>query len=247
VFGFARSLGAAALVIAAAACSPDPTSLLAEKTATATTPKKPALSRAPPDRAAAGAKTAAPANPLLAFFGWQAQRDAGPTRAHRTQVVAKRRAAAATNSANKTAAKPVRTVEHVRSAKASKVVAALTANRRATARVVPKLANAKPPMLPAPAAQRAKTVRTEIRRAFVRLQTDVVVYDVGAGIKTLHRANGTVEEEPFDPTRLHAITAARHSGLTRIMIVNDAHPAWSGSAPDVQPYLAFGAIKAGPR
>jgi hypothetical protein len=176
-------------------------------------------------------------NPLLALFSAQAQQDAGPARAHLAEVAAKRRAAAPTTAANKAVVKPVRSVEHARSARAAKVVAA-------TKPFVPKLARAKPRSVPALAAQHAKTVPAGIKTS-ARLPTDVVVYDVGAGIKTMHRATGTVEEEPFDPATLPAIKAAEQ-GRAQIKIVNEANPVSTGSTGIVQPQSPA-AIKAGPR
>jgi len=43
-------------------------------------------------------------------------------------------------------------------------------------------------------------------------RAEVIVYDVAAGIKTVHRADGTVEEEAFDPATLPAIKAAEPVG-----------------------------------
>ena len=73
----------------------------------------------------------------------------------------------------------------------------------------------------------------------------VIVYDVAAAIKTLHRADGTVEEEAFDPATLPAIKAAE-PGRTQIRIVNEANPVSTGSTGMAQPQPAA-AIKAGPR
>ena len=44
-----------------------------------------------------------------------------------------------------------------------------------------------------------------------------------------------------------AIKAARHSGMTRIMIVNEVNQASTGSAPSAQSDELPRAIKAGPR
>ena len=73
MIGFARVLGAATLVVAVAACSPDPAGFLAKSTGTEVTqrrPVKPArLAAEGAVTAKASAKTAAGANPLLRLFG----------------------------------------------------------------------------------------------------------------------------------------------------------------------------------
>jgi len=48
-----------------------------------------------------------------------------------------------------------------------------------------------------------------------------IVFDVGSGIKTTHLADGTVQEDLFDPAELASLKAARGSGKTRISVVNE--------------------------
>jgi hypothetical protein len=72
---------------------------------------------------------------------------------------------------------------------------------------------------------------------------EVIVYDVVAGIKTLHWEDGTVEEEAFDPATLPAVKAAK-SGNVRLKIVNEANPVSTGSTGSAP---SPPAVKAGPR
>ena len=51
---------------------------------------------------------------------------------------------------------------------------------------------------------------------------DLVVFDAASGIKTIHLADGTVAEEPFDPAALPSITAAL--GATPVKVINAESP-----------------------
>ena len=194
--------------------------------------------------------------PLVLLFGSEAQRDAVAAQARLDELIAR------AGERRPSTAKVADTVK-------STPTTAKTALTGTTAKAfAPK--TAEPPAKPGThAVSRATTADVSISRKTTaasatgaaqkperpkalpaatptRAAPDVIVYDVVAGIRTLHRANGTVQEEAFDPATLPAIKAARASGKTQIRIVNETNPVSTGSTTGLQPQSPA-AIKAGPR
>jgi hypothetical protein len=65
-----------------------------------------------------------------------------------------------------------------------------------------------------------------------RPSVEVIVYDVSSGIKTVLKADGTIEEEPFDPAMLPRIKATKSRGKPRVSIVNEHAPLEGESGTD---------------
>jgi hypothetical protein len=237
-------------VVAVAGCSAEHATFLGDATSTQSTTSKAAKpSRVAAERAAAAAKAAAEAeaaaSPLVLFFGSQVQPDAVAAQARLDQLIAE--GATVAKSAPKTAARAAKSA--VASKTANTTVAKIEGHRSPG---IPATAPASNIGAPKGATSIANAVSVTPRAAqnpeplLAGTPTDLVVYDVVSGIKTMHRANGTVEEEAFDPATLPAIKAARSSGKTRIRIVNETNPASTGSTAGAQPQPPV-AIKAGPR
>lgn len=262
MFAFARSLCAAILVGVAAGCSADPSGLLADNTGRTAT-SKPALSRAAAERVpvAATAEAEAASNLLVQIFGSLAQPAAEAAGARLDGLIAEG-AATRKSTAKATETVAVKTVKSTKStaanpaaktAKAARVVEEGRAMPGTHVRAPPTKAsvqNSAKSDTPSPPRRPTRIAEPQPVKPHAALKaalTDVIVYDVVAGIRTLHRANGTVEEDTFDPATLPAIKAATPSGKTLIRIVNETNPASTGSTMSAQPHERSATIKAGPR
>jgi hypothetical protein len=235
-------------VIAAAGCSADPATFLGDSTSTQATQRNSAkASRVAAQRAAAAAKAAAEAetaaNPLVRIFGSKAQRDAEAAETRLDELLARgeapKRAAKAAETAKSEKTATAKATTTARAPKSGEAGTHATVRATMPRAPITRKAAAMRVAPPAPQAERPKPLP-----AATPIKPDVIVYDVVAGIKTLHRADGTVEEEAFDPATLPDIKAPKGGG-TQIRIVNETNPVSTGSTAVEQP-RSRAVIKAGP-
>ena len=70
-------------------------------------------------------------------------------------------------------------------------------------------------------ASQATPPRAETRRAHVRPKVEAIVFDFASKIRTVLRANGTVEEEPFETAVAEKLKRAKRPGGPEIKFVNE--------------------------
>lgn len=170
--------------------------------------------------ARAKAQAEASANPLVRAFGSQAQRDAAAADARLREVLARNAPQAAPASVEvrsaplpreaakaepKTPARPTRVARGA----AQDPLDTGSLERQTPARAAPQSARA-------------------ARSAPAAPKVDAIVYDFASGIKTIHMADGSVDEDVFDRAMAASLKRAQRSGGPRVSFVNE------GSAASVE-------------
>ncbi|HYY84058.1 MAG TPA: hypothetical protein VE686_06100 [Beijerinckiaceae bacterium] len=170
--------------------------------------------------ARAKAQAEASANPLVRAFGSQAQRDAAAADARLREVLARnapqaapasgqvRRAPPPGEAAKAEPKAPARPTRVARSAVQDPVDTG-SLERQTPARAAPESARAARSVPAAP-------------------KVDAIVYDFASGIKTIHMADGSVDEDVFDRDMAASLKRAQPSGGPRVSFVNE------GSAASVE-------------
>lgn len=170
--------------------------------------------------ARAKAQAEASANPLVRALGSQAQRDAAAADARLREVLARNAPQAAPASVEvrsaplpreaakaepKTPARPTRVARGA----AQDPLDTGSLERQTPARAAPQSARA-------------------ARSAPAAPKEDAIVYDIASGIKTIHMADGSVDEDVFDRAMAASLKRAQRSGGPRVSFVNE------GSAASVE-------------
>jgi len=163
--------------------------------------------------ARAKAQAEASANPLVRAFGSQAQRDAAAADARLREVLARNAPQAAPASVEvrsaplpreaakaepKTPARPTRVARGA----AQDPLDTGSLERQTPARAAPQSARA-------------------ARSAPAAPKVDAIVYDFASGIKTIHMADGSVDEDVFDRAMAASLKRAQRSGGPRVSFVNE--------------------------
>ena len=164
--------------------------------------------------ARAKAQAEASANPLVRAFGSQAQRDAAAADARLREVLARnapsqaapasgevRRAAPPREAAEAEPKTPARPTRVARGA-AQDPLDTGSLERQTPARAAPQSARA-------------------ARSAPAAPKVDAIVYDFASGIKTIHMADGSVDEDVFDRAMAASLKRAQRSGGPRVSFVNE--------------------------
>jgi len=161
--------------------------------------------------ARAKAQAEASANPLVRAFGSQAQRDAAAADARLREVLARNappQAAPATGEVRRAPlpreaakAEPARPTRVARGA-AQDPLDTGSLERQTPARAAPQSARA-------------------ARSAPAAPKVDAIVYDFASGIKTIHMADGSVDEDVFDRAMAASLKRAQRSGGPRVSFVNE--------------------------
>ena len=163
--------------------------------------------------ARAKAQAEASANPLVRAFGSQAQRDAAAADARLREVLARNAPQAppagsevrpapppreAAKAEPKTPARPTRVARGA----AQDPLDTGSLERQTPARAAPQSARA-------------------ARSAPAAPKVDAIVYDFASGIKTIHMADGSVDEDVFDRAMAASLKRAQRSGGPRVSFVNE--------------------------
>jgi hypothetical protein len=172
--------------------------------------------------ARAKAQAEASANPLVRAFGSQAQRDAAAADARLREVLARnapqappagsevRRAPPPREAAKAEPKAPARPARVARGAVQDPVDTG-SLERQTPARAAPESARAARSVPAAP-------------------KVDAIVYDFASGIKTIHMADGSVDEDVFDRAMAASLKRAQRSGGPRVSFVNEGSAAPAESA-----------------
>ena len=163
------------------------------------------------------AQAEASANPLVRAFGSQAQRDAAAADARLREVLARnapqavpasgevRRAPPPREAAKAEPKGPARPTRVARGAVQDPVDTG-SLERQTPARAAPESARAARSVPAAP-------------------KVDAIVYDFASGIKTIHMADGSVDEDVFDRAMAASLKRAHRSGSPRVSFVNEGSAA----------------------
>jgi hypothetical protein len=169
-------------------------------------------------RAAADARAKAEAersaNPLLRAFGSQAQRDAAA-------ADAKLRETLAGNTAQEPSPAP-----RVRRAPAREVAreerkAPARPSAQVDRREVHEPVNTGSLVGPEPATRPNRAAPQNDRPVPAAPRVEAVVFDFASGIRTMHMADGSVDEDVFDRSMAASLKRAQRSGGPRISFVNE--------------------------
>ena len=174
--------------------------------------------------ARAKAEAESSANPLVRAFGSQAQREAAAADAKLREVLARNAPEAA--PASREVRRPPPPREVVKAERKAPPRSTQVARRAVQDPVDTGSLERQTP--PRPAQESAKAARSVPAAPKV----DAIVYDFASGIKTIHMADGSVDEDAFDRTMAASLKRAQRSGGPRISFVNEdaAAPADSPDA-----------------
>jgi hypothetical protein len=163
--------------------------------------------------ARAKAQAEASANPLVRAFGSQAQRDAAAADARLREVLARNAPPqAAPASVEVRRAAPPR-----EAAKAEPKTPERPTRVARGAAQDPLDTGSLERQTPARAAQSTRGARS----APAAPNVDAIVYDFASGIKTIHMADGSVDEDVFDRAMAASLKRAQRSGGPRVSFVNE--------------------------
>lgn len=169
-------------------------------------------------RAAAEARAKAEAersaNPLVRAFGSQAQRDAAAADARLREVLA------GNTSQEASPAPRVRRAPAREVARAERKTAARPSAQVAR-REVHEPVDTGSLVSPERAARPQRGTVQNDRRAPAAPKVEAIVFDFASGIKTIHMADGSVDEDVFDRSMAASLKKAPRSGGPRISFVNE--------------------------